>query len=279
MVVKCGTGGVDVDAVCADVAALRARGEPVVIVHGGADDIDALAERLGVPRRKLVAPDGVESRYTDEATLEVVVLALAGRAKPRIALALARYGVDAIGLTGLDARLLGATRKRAHRAIVDGRTVLVRDDHGGKLTSVNARLLSTLVGAGLVPVVSPPAIDEEHRPVNVDADRAAAAIAAALSADHLVLLTAAPGVLADADDETTRIDDLAVDPDGRGKDGGPAVHGGMALKLVAAREALAAGVPRVTIADGRRAEPIARAIAGDGTRVSLAPRAVKEGAA
>lgn len=266
IVVKVGSGGVDTEHVAADVAALRSAGRQVIVVHGGADDIDGLAARLGVAQRRLEAPDGVTSRYTDEATLEVVVLALAGAAKPRLLAALARHGVAALGLTGLDARLLRAERKRAHRTVVGGRTIVVRDDRSGRLTAVDHPLLRRLLAADLVPVVSPPALDEEGEPVNVDADRVAAAVAVAVRAAALVFLTAAPGVLADPADEQTRIAHLALPASGRHVVG---TGGGMGLKLVAAREALAGGVP-VTIADGRVAGPLRRALAGRGTRVSLA---------
>ncbi|MGH8934439.1 MAG: [LysW]-aminoadipate kinase [Egibacteraceae bacterium] len=274
-VVKCGSGGVSVELVCADVAALRAQGRAVVLVHGGADDIDLLAGRLGVEQRRLVGPSGVSSRYTDAATLEVLTLALAGRAKPRLLTLLARRGVTAIGLTGLDARLLRAVRKPAVRAVIDGRTVVVRDDHSGRITRVNVGLLHMLLAAGLVPVVSPPAITEEGHLVNVDADRVAAAIAGAVGADHLVLLTDAPGVLADPSDERTLLPRLALKRDGRPgvfAFSGIAAHGGMGLKLVAGHEALAAGVRMVTVADGRRPRSIQAALEGGGTVVELDPR-------
>src|ERR1051326_3431013 len=106
---KCGGNAlVDPHAVCADVAALRARGDRVVLVHGGSADIEDLARRLQVPGQWLVAPDGVRTRRTAPAMLEVVTMALAGLTKPRLVTALARHGVDAIGLTGLDAGLLRA---------------------------------------------------------------------------------------------------------------------------------------------------------------------------
>ncbi|WP_394823051.1 [LysW]-aminoadipate kinase [Pendulispora albinea] len=270
IVVKCGTGGVSHEAVADDIAALRRAQRSVVLVHGGADDIDELASRLGVEQRRMVAPDGVSSRYTDDATLDVMVLALAGRAKPRFVTALAARGVAAVGLTGLDAGLLAATRKRAHRAVVDGRTVIVRDDHSGRITRVNASLLHMLLAAGLVPVISPPAVAEDHRPVNVDADRVAAAIATALGAAHLVMLTASPGVLEDVEDESTRMARLTLGAEAEpASDGAPRVSGGMGLKLVAARAALLGEVPEVTIADGRVATPVLKALTGEGTRVFL----------
>nr|BAV57461.1 LysZ [Streptomyces sp. SANK 60404] len=267
-VVKCGgNAAVDPLAICADVAELVRAGRRVVLVHGGSADIDALAGRLGVPMRRLVSPDGVSARHTDPATLEVVHLALTGLAKPRLVGALAASGVQAVGLTGIDGGLLRAKRKTAHRAVVDGRKVLVRDDHSGRVVSVNTALLTALLDAGTVPVVSPPALAEDGRPVNTDADRAAAAVAAALHATSLVLLTGAPGVLADPADERSVLPVCEVPRTGPP----PHVGGGMGLKLIAAREALLGGARQVLIADGRRSEPVRAALAGHATKVAVSP--------
>src|SRR5262249_26935732 len=129
-VVKCGgNASVDAAAICADVAGLVRDGQSVVLVHGGSGEIARLAGRLGVPQRTVVAPDNVSTRYTDPATLEVVTLALAGGVKPKIVAELARLGVPAVGLTGLDGGMLRARRKSAIRAVVDGRTTLIRDNY------------------------------------------------------------------------------------------------------------------------------------------------------
>lgn len=267
-VIKCGGNRtVDAESVCADVAAQIRGGRRIVMVHGGSADIDGLADRLRVPRRRLTAPDGVSARYTDAATLEVVTLALAGSVKPRLVGALLERGVRAVGLTGLDGGLLRARRKAVHRAVVDGRTVFVRDDHSGRIERVDTAVVTALLDAGLVPVVSPPAADQDGLPVNVDADRAAAALAGALEAECLVLLTGAPGVLADPRDEHSVLDRCVVPREGAP---GPFALGGMALKLVAAREALLAGVGRVVVADGRGPDAVARALDGWGTDVVLA---------
>ncbi|WP_052863987.1 [LysW]-aminoadipate kinase [Streptomyces niger] len=266
-VIKCGGNpSVDAASICADVARLAGEGQSVLLVHGGSGEIARLAGRLGVPQRTLVSPDNVSTRYTDPATLEVVVLALAGGVKPKIVAELARLGVASVGLTGLDGGMLRARRKSAVRSVVDGRTTLVRDNHSGRLGEVRTELPEALLRSGFVPVVSPPAIDEHGHPVNVDADRVAAALAAALGADRLVLLTGAPGVLADPTDETSVLSTYEVPA--TGAPGGFA-GGGMALKLVAAREALTGGVPSVCIADGRVPEPVSHALAGSGTAVTI----------
>lgn len=267
-VVKCGgNASVDAAGVCADVAGLAGEGQSVLLVHGGSGEIARLAGKLGVPQRTLVAPDEVTTRYTDPATLEVVILALAGGVKPRIVAELSRLGVPAVGLTGLDGGMLRARRKSAVRAVVDGRTTLVRDNLSGRLIEVRTELPETLLRSGFVPVVSPPAIDEHGHPVNVDADRVAAALAAALGAERLVLLTGAPGVLADPGDDNSVLSTYEVPAAGAP---GRFAGGGMALKLVAAREALAGGVASVRIADGRVPDPVSRALAGSGTEVTAA---------
>ncbi|MET9499400.1 [LysW]-aminoadipate kinase [Streptomyces sp. NPDC006552] len=270
IVVKCGgNAAVNAEAVCADLARLSAPGRHLVLAHGGSADIEQLASRLGVESRRLVAPDGISTRHTDSAMLEVVQLALAGSTKPRLLRHLQRHGVQAVGLTGMDGSLLRARRKSALRAVVDGRATIVRDNHTGRITDVNTDLLEDLLHSGWLPVVSPPAMAEDGRPVNTDADRAAAAVAGALRADALVLLTGAPGVLADADDPASALDVCAVPPEGP-----PAYRGGgMGLKLIAAREALRQGCERVVIADGRAERPVGAALDGAGTRVTIAQSA------
>jgi [amino group carrier protein]-L-2-aminoadipate 6-kinase len=275
LVVKCG-GRADIDptAMCADVAELTRAGRTVIVVHGGSGDIDRLAARLGVAMHRLTSADGLSARFTDAAALEVVTLALAGAVQPRIVLALQAAGVSAAGLTGLDGALLRARRRRSQRAVVDGRPVVVRGDHSGRITGVNTGLLAALLGAGLVPVICPPALATDGTAVNADADRAAAAVAVAMRASALVLLTGAPGVLADPDDPGSRLPVCAVPADGPP----PQRGGGMGVKLLAARDALAGGVPEVLIADGRVDAPVRRALAGDATRVAApAPALTRPG--
>jgi acetylglutamate/LysW-gamma-L-alpha-aminoadipate kinase len=266
-VVKCGGNpAVDAARVCAGVARLVRAGELVVLAHGGSGETDRLAAALGVPQRRLVSPAGIASRHTDAATLDALTMALAGRVKPRLVARLLHLGVAAVGLTGVDGGLLWARRKAAHRAVVDGRVVVVRDDRTGRIEQVGVRLLRTLLEAGYVPVVSPPALAEGGEIVNADADRAAAAMAVALGAARLLLLTGAPGVLRDERDETSVMASCELSPDGGGA---PPPSGGMGLKLIAAREALTGGVPRVVIADGRVPDPVGDALAGIGTTVHL----------
>jgi acetylglutamate/LysW-gamma-L-alpha-aminoadipate kinase len=223
------------------------------MVHGGAPDISRLASELGIPARTLLSPSGVTSRHTGPDMLDVITMAMAGRVKPRLLRALAANGVRGVGLTGLDGGLLLARRKTAQRAVVDGRLVVVRDDYSGRVVKVAGDVLRLLLDGELTPVVSPPAAAEDGQPLNVDADRAAAAIAATLGADRLLLLTAAPGVLTDPGDEASALPRCALPADGSVP---YAATGGMHRKIIAAREALAGGVPEVIIGDGRTPQPL-----------------------
>jgi [amino group carrier protein]-L-2-aminoadipate 6-kinase len=261
IVVKCGgAAGVDATGVCADIADLLRQGGQFVLVHGGSSAIDRLAARLGVRRRAIVSPAGVTTRQTDPALLEVLLLALLGQVQPGLLAALGQQGVMAMGLSGLDAGLIRVRRKTALRSMTDGRVCIVRNDHSGQVTAVDGELLQHLLDLGITPVLSPPGIAEDGKPVNVNADAIAAAVAVALGATRLVFLTAAAGLLADPADDGSLIRDFAV-----GSALAPMANDGMAVKLAAARRAVTGGVPQVVIADGRVAAPVSRALAGTGT--------------
>jgi [amino group carrier protein]-L-2-aminoadipate/L-glutamate 6-kinase len=267
IVIKCGgTASLEPAALCTDVAGLAAAGRTVVLVHGGSADIERLAARLGVPMQRMASPDGLTARLTDPAALEVVMLALAGVVQPRLVTGLLAAGVPAVGLTGVHGGLLRARRRRAQRALAAGRQVVVRGDHSGRITGVNTGLLDCLTGADFVPVVSPPVLAEDGSVLNADADRVAAAVAGAIRASALLLLTGAPGVLADPADPRSALPVCPVPPDGPP----PQRFGGIGVKLLAARDALAAGVPDVLIAGAAGPRPASRALSGAATRVRLA---------
>jgi len=246
----------------ANVLAEIAQRTDCVLVHGGSEDADRLGARLGVPARTFTSPSGVVSRHTDEAQLEVIVLALAGGLQTRLVSQLAALGARAVGLSGVDGGTLRARRKEGAREVVDGRVLRVMDDRSGTLERVDPGLLTLLLNAGFVPVVGPPAITPEGEVVNVDADRVAAAIAVALGATDLVLLTNVPGLLRAPPDPATRIREVPRD----GFDPILALaRGRMRKKVLAAQEALHGGVARAVIAPSAAANPIASALAGEGT--------------
>lgn len=205
------------------VAAVRG---PLVIVHGGGREIDALSERLGVE----VAWNGGR-RVTSAEAFEVASMVLTGRLNKRIVSALVDVGVDALGLSGEDAGLVTA-------GLVAGGAL----GRVGVVERVRTDLLDWVTSRGLVPVISPISRGPHGSGLNVNADEVATAVAAALGAEELLYLTDVPGV-SDASGVRARID--AAEADALIRTG--AAGGGMALKLRAALSALDAGVASVRI--------------------------------
>ena len=262
IVVKIGGGaGVGIEAACADIADV-ARRESVVVVHGGSQAATELGEALGHAPAFITAPSGVRSRYTDARTLDIFTMAL-GHLNSGIVSRLQSLGASAVGLSGVDGRVLQARHKAATISVEpDGRRRVIRDDRSGTVEAANAGLLRLLLEAGHVPVVSPPAWSDIGA-VNVDGDRAAAVIAAALGARALVLLTNVPGLLRNP----TEPDSLVARVRGPEEmaEALSVAGGRMRVKVLAARHALDGSVPCAIIADGRIEAPIARALQGSGT--------------
>jgi acetylglutamate/LysW-gamma-L-alpha-aminoadipate kinase len=257
-----GAAGVDAEAVLADVAALAADGQRVVLVHGTSAAADALAQRAGVPVRHITSPSGHVSRYTDPEALELYVAAAAGQVNKGLVANLQKLGCNAVGLSGVDGRLLVARRKDAVRAVEGGRQRIIRDDYTGQIETANGDLLRLLLGAGYTPVIAPLALGTQGERLNVDGDRAAAMLAGALEASALIILSNVPGLLRDFPDESSLIRRVPASEVGLIEG---FAQGRMKKKLLAAREALGSGVPAVVLADSRRDCPIRAALAGEGT--------------
>ena len=263
IVIKIGGGaGIDPTAAAPEIAGLVRSGERVVLVHGGSHETDRVAAALGHPTRTITSPGGHTSRRTDRRTLEIFEMVYCGRVNKAIVESLRRVGVDAIGLSGLDAGIWSGTRKDAIRSMEDGRTVIIRDDLSGRVDAVDAPFLEALLDAGRTPVLTPPAVTPDGVAINVDADRAAAATAVALRADELLLLSNVPGLLRDPNDHDSLLDRIDTDTLVLAR---AAATGRMKNKLLAAEEALDGGVGRVTIGSARDDHAIARARSGRGT--------------
>jgi len=263
LVIKIGGGaGIDLAPLAPQLSALIARGHTPILVHGGSHETDTLANQVAHPPTRLLSPSGHESRRTDPRTLDLFTMACAGKVNTHVVAALRAANVDAVGLSGVDAGLWIAERKSAIRAIEGDRTVLIRDDLSGRVVYVDARILRLLIADGRVPVLCPPAITSDAVVVNVDADRAAAATAIAMNASHLLLLSNVPGVLADPADHSS----LIASASAVGLETiRAAARGRMKNKVLAAEEAINAGVRRVTIGSANGADALARALAGVGT--------------
>lgn len=225
---------------------------PLVIIHGGGREIDAALRLAGIEKRQV---DGL--RITDEATLDVVVAVLAGTVNTRLVAALNTAGVPAVGLTGADAKC-GLSRRAPAHGGVDGRTVDL--GHVGVPSDrSDTRLLTTLLGAGFVPVVASIGIGEDGQLVNVNADTLGGHLAARLGARRLVIAGTTPGVLDGRGDTVPQLESSAI---ADMVTSGTATSG-MIAKLRACEQALAGGVGDVVIVDGRDGAAIEAAAAGE----------------
>lgn len=263
IVIKIGGGeGIELAGVLREFAELVRSGLHAVLVHGGSHETNVLSQRLGLPPRFITSPSGHTSRRTDRATLEVFEMAYCGKVNKAIVEQLRQQGIDAIGLSGIDGGLWQGHRKDAIRAIEDGRTVIIRDDLTGTVERVDARLIDLLLADGRTPVITPPAITECGIAINVDADRAAAKTAGAIGADELLLLSNVPGVLRDPNDPTSWFSRADVETINAVRH---AARGRMKNKVLAAEEAISAGVRRVVIGSASSERSIAHARSGNGT--------------
>jgi acetylglutamate/LysW-gamma-L-alpha-aminoadipate kinase len=257
-----GTEGVDFSAICADAAELLAQGQELVFVHGGSAEANSLGEALGTPPKFITSPSGYTSRYTNRETLEVFLMAVNGKVNSLLTEQLHSLGINALGLSGMDGRLMVATRKEAIQSVENGKRKIIRDDYTGKIEMVNSELLMALLNMGYFPVIAPVAVSHKGEALNVDADRAAAMVASALKAETLVLLTAVPGLMEKFPDESTLIRQL---PQSQLSAALEAAQGRMKKKVLGAEEALQGGVGKVIIADGRVEKPVTNALGGNGT--------------
>jgi acetylglutamate/LysW-gamma-L-alpha-aminoadipate kinase len=258
-VLKLGGGaGVEHDAALRNLASRVERGERWVLVHGASAAANALAEQVGCPAQTLTTPSGHTSRYTDARTIEIFSAA-AGSVNQQLTARLEHYGARAVGLGGPN--LIRAERKKAIRAIKDGRQFVVRDDYSGTITHIDRSLLLTLLNNDLVPVVAPLAMGNEYERLNVDGDLAAAAIARQLAADTLIILSNVPGLLRDINDPTSLIEHIAFEELEQYE---TFANGRMKKKLLAAAQA---EIERVIVADSRMDNPLDTALAGGGTQI------------
>jgi acetylglutamate kinase len=232
-----------------DVVLLRLVGLNPILVHGGGPEINAMVDRLGMETRKV---DGY--RVTDAAMMEVVEMVLAGGTNKSIVRDINTFGGNAVGLSGKDGGMLRVTK------FMPGGV-----DIGfvGDVAEVNPAIILDLVAHGYLPVIAPIGFDDAQQSYNINADTAAAAVAAALKADKFILLTDVPGVLLDVKDPSSLISSLSV-TDATTLIETRQIGGGMIPKITACLDAIAGGVKRCHIVDGRQPHSILVELFTDG---------------
>jgi acetylglutamate/LysW-gamma-L-alpha-aminoadipate kinase len=237
------------------------RQEGVVLVHGGGKEVTKVSEKLGKEPKFVVSPGGIKSRYTDKETAEIFTMVMSGRINKTIVLMLQKNGINAVGLSGVDGKVIQAERKKKLVIVNEkGRKQVIDGGYTGKITNVNANFIKSLLDQGYTPVISPIAISEEFEFLNVDGDRAAAYVAGKIESDKVLFLTNVDGLL--LDDKLVRNLTLT-----EAKEVLPKIGFGMEKKVLAATEALEMGVKEALISNGQKENPISSAIAHDNCTV------------
>jgi acetylglutamate kinase len=222
------------------VAILHQVGIKTVLVHGGGPQLDSMQKTLGIETKFVNG-----RRVTDQKSIDVTSMVLNGLINTRILAICRELGIEAIGLSGVDAGLVRAHR-RAPVPVAEGSAETIDYGFVGDIESVNAGVLEKLLENGLMPVVSPLSADSNGVLLNINADTVAAAIGGALSAEKLVLCTGAPGILENVDDPSTVVSYTDINGLKRLRDRG-LLKDGMLPKATAIENAIRGGVRRVHV--------------------------------
>lgn len=220
-------------AVMSDIVLLSLVGIHIVLVHGGGPEINAMLERVGKESKFI---NGL--RHTDKETMDIVQMVLCGKVNKDLVDLLHLHKGKAVGLCGLDGHLIEAEQKDESLGFV------------GEITSVNPQIIHDVLDKGYIPVISTVASGVNGEVYNINADTAAARIAAEVKAANLILMTDIVGLLEDKDDENTLIYSVGVSEVPYLKKQG-IVSGGMIPKIDCCVEAVRRGVPKANIIDGR----------------------------
>lgn len=221
--------------VMSDIVLLSEVGVKVVLVHGGGPDINKMLAKTGIESKFI---QGL--RYTDEATMDIVQMVLAGKTNKDLVALINQKGAKAVGICGMDANLLEASK-------IDSDVEL---GYVGKIDHVNGDIIMEMLDAGYIPVVASLGCDHEGHTYNINADSAASSIASALHAENMILVSDIPGVLENPSDENSLISCIYLDDVAKLQAKG-IISGGMIPKVECCVNAITNQVSKAVIIDGR----------------------------
>src|SRR3989339_1872487 len=262
LLIKIG-GGKDLNLVgiIKDLAALD---EKFIIVHGANALRDDLAKKLGIEKKVVTSLSGYDSVFSDENTIDLAMMVYAGLKNKRIVELFQQKGVNAVGLSGLDGKVIQGKRNSGIKVREGGKTLLLRD-FSGKPKAINKQLLELLLDNGYIPVLSVPLIDENNFAINSENDDIVALLQTELKTEKVISLIEAPGFLLDKNDpaslvfKMSKAELVAMEEK---------VEGRMKRKILAIRKLFDGGDTTVIISDGRTEHPILDALNGKGTTIS-----------
>ena len=222
-------------AVMSDIILLTLVGIKIVLIHGGGPEISGMLKKLGIESKFV---NGL--RYTDKETAEVVQMVLAGKTNKDLVSLVERCGGKAVGLCGIDG------------AMIKAKPMEDEFDYGfvGDITEIDPKPIEKVLEEGYIPVIATVGIDDEGQVYNINADTAAAEIAAALNAENIITLSDIPGLLRDVNDPNTLISEIHVDEVPELIESG-IISGGMIPKMKSCEKAVRSGVKKAVMIDGR----------------------------
>lgn len=222
-------------AVMSDIILLTLVGIKIVLIHGGGPEISGMLKKLGIESKFV---NGL--RYTDKETAEVVQMVLAGKTNKDLVSLVERCGGKAVGLCGIDG------------AMIKAKPMEDEFDYGfvGDITEIDSKPIEKVLEEGYIPVIATVGIDGDGQVYNINADTAAAEIAAALEAENIITLTDIPGLLRDVNDPKSLIPEIHVDEVSELIESG-IISGGMIPKMKSCEKAVRSGVKKAVMIDGR----------------------------
>lgn len=269
LLIKIG-GGKDLNltGIISDLAGLN---EKFIIVHGANALRDDLALKLGYEKRIVTSLSGYDSVFSNEKTIDLAMMAYAGLKNKRIVELCQQKGINAVGLSGLDGKVIQGKRNSGIKVREGGKTLLLRD-FSGKPKAINKHLLGLLLENGYTPVLSVPLIDENNFAINSENDDIIALLQTELKADKIISLIEAPGFLLDKNDPSSLISKISKTELEVMEQ---KVEGRMKRKILAIRKLFGEDLPSgesrnttVIISEGRTEHPILDALNGKGTTIS-----------
>lgn len=261
-IIKIGGGKeINLMGIISDLATLE---EKFIIVHGANSLRDELAQKLNYEKRVVTSLSGYDSVFSDEKTIDLAMMAYAGLKNKRIVELCQQKGINAVGLSGIDGKVIQGKRNSGIKVREGGKTLLLRD-FSGKPKTINKQLLDLLLSNRYTPVLCIPLIDENNFAINSENDDIVALLQTELQAEKIISLIEAPGFLLDKNIPSSLVSNISktelesIERNAEGR---------MKRKILSIRKLFEGGETIVIITDGRTENPILDALNGKGTTIS-----------
>lgn len=261
IIVKIGGGkGINLKGIVQDLAAIKDR---FIIVHGANAIRDAIAAKMGYPTQTVTSVSGYTSVLSDENAIDAIMMGYAGVQNKRLVELCQRHGINAVGLSGIDGKLVQGARNKGIRVRQNEKTLMVRD-FSGKPKNINRELITLLLDHGYIPVICIPIIDENNFAINSENDDIVNVLQETFKAETVLQLIEAPGFMEDIKDPASLVKQISRSELEMRE---AQVEGRMKRKMLALRKLMENGASQVIISDGRVEHPIQDALGGKGTLI------------